>query len=1117
MLITEKTLGDLGGWQAMKSARERVMLGTVENSAREGDVFRGVVREGKRKFAVSLDVQGPTKAECRCSCVDAQARGLVCAHALAVALTELQKGQTPSVMPKPIESKVASPRAVSSKPVRPGKFDVWIPSEKIETAARNGRLPVFLQFQPGGEETDPLSVWLAAQGIDAQTGPLSLEPATLDGFLSALDGHPRVWDGRPGAAVEKRKKITVGEDAAGMLAIHAEFTQPKSVTFSFEASHTPRNGAFLTADQTPSANAPINAADFAHSVEGFLTAVRNTPLLVAGDRWLFQKESLTLAPLSASSPEVTKLIHECLAKTSGGVVRDLRWLASWLDAIEQTVNLETDEALSHLRLVLAEPQFIIELDGSPRQATARVQAQVGPVRHSIRPQQPERENHLYPIQAEGGGLVFYQRNMARESRLRAELEAMGFAARASDDWELRGEREVAEFFASALPRLERKYQVVTTDRWRSAFSGWRRIAPLVKSRGDSSPPASTGSAFGGPSRGWLDMEFSYQSADGFSIPRNEVLRLLRSKQSAVRGKQGQVYVLDSESCDDFESLISESGARLGDNGGLALSADNQHILNDYYVKNQPLARLALPELAEVKRRLGDLVDRLRDYQIEGVRWLIAAAESGRGALLADDMGLGKTLQVLALLRWLKPVSNPVNNLMQSGPVLIICPTSLLGNWEAELQKFAPELRYKINHGIDRQLLEDNNSIFDVILTTYSLLVNDLTEYCKINLAGLVLDEAGYIRNPDTAAAKAACQLRVPVRVALSGTPVENSVRDLWSIMRFVQPGFLGDRKDFEDRYAKPLASAATDPADSGRLLRRLRTRLGPFVLRRTKKEVVRELPDKVEKVIFCELSAQQKEVYRRVLEEGQEEIRQARRRSGAGSARMTMFTVLLRLRQICNDLRLIGDVARLSRVEPSVSQAANSTSGHVFSAENLSQAPPDPALESQATGGKWEALSDIVSDALPGGHKILMFSQFTGMLKLARTWLEEQGIGLSYLDGSTRNRTAEVVAFQTDPARKVFLISLKAGGYGLNLTAADHVVLLEPWWNPAVEAQAIDRAHRIGQASIVTASRLIARGTVEERILKLQATKRQIMASAVEDDPLTLPGLTEDDLAALLD
>ncbi len=1086
MLITEKTLGDLGGWQAMKSARERVMLGTVENSSREGDVFRGVVREGKRKFAVSLAVQGPTKAECRCSCVDAQARGLVCAHALAVALAELQK-----------VSGAASPRdsvvrlvSIPTKPARPGKFDVWIPSEKIDAAARSGRLPVFLQFQPGGAEIDPLTAWLAGQGIDAATGPLSLEPATLDGFFTALRQHPRVWDGRPGTAVEHRKRITVGQDDGPPLTLAVRLQSAPTVAFELT-----RSGGFLPPHETKDG--------------GIKPPLPELTAFTLSDRlWFFDSAQAMLAPLVCATPEVGKLIHECLAKTSGGVVRDLRWLASWLDAVEQVVNLETDEALSHLRLLPAEPQFIIELDGSPRQATARVQAQVGPMRHPIRPQQPEREDHHYPVQAEKGGLVFYQRNTARESRLRAELEGTGFTARAGEEWELRGEREIAEFFASALPRLERKYQVVTTDRWRSAFSGWRRIAPLVKSRGDGRPPESSGSAFGGTPRGWLDMEFSYQSADGFSIPRNEVLRLLRSKQSAVRGKQGQVYVLDSESCDDFESLLTESGARLGDSGGLALSTDNQHILNDYYAKNQSPPQLVLPDMEAVKGRLGDLIGRLRDYQIEGVRWLIAAAESGRGALLADDMGLGKTLQVLALLRWLKPVNKLVNNAVNNRsvhcPVLIICPTSLIGNWEAELQKFTPELNYNTQHGTVRKHIDNNISIYDVILTTYSLLVNDLNKYLQINLAGLILDEASYIRNPDTAAAKAVGQLRVPVRVALSGTPVENGVRDLWSIMRFVQPGFLGDRKDFDERYAKPLASAATDPADAGRILRRLRTRLGPFVLRRTKKEVVRELPDKIEQVILCDLSAQQKEVYRRLLEEGQAEIRDARRRS-AGAGRMTMFTVLLRLRQVCNDLRLLG-VARHSDVETSVLDARATDE--------------DTTSESRATdalGGKWPALADIVDDALGGAHKILIFSQFTGMLRLIRDWLDARSVAHSYLDGSTRDRTAQVAAFQTDPARRVFLISLKAGGYGLNLTAADHVILVEPWWNPAVEAQAIDRAHRIGQASVVTASRLIARGTVEERILKLQTTKRQIMASAVEDDPLMLPGLTDDDLESLLE
>ncbi|MEI6535237.1 MAG: SNF2-related protein, partial [Verrucomicrobiaceae bacterium] len=902
MLITEKTLGDLGGWQAMKSARERVMLGTVENSTREGDVFRGVVREGKRKFAVSLIVQGPTKAECRCSCVDAQARGLVCAHAIAVALATISSSRREEAqISRPNANEItrghqtpkkSEPPHVGCYDVPHGLFDVFIPAQRIEAMSESseqpqgrrimaGRLPVFLQFQPGGTEIDPLTSWLAAQGVEAATGPLSLEPASLDGFFTSLRQHPRVWDGRPGAAAEHRKRITVGQDDGAPITLAVRLPSAPTVEFALA-----RSVGFLPPSDTQNGDSKSPLPD--------LSALS----MPSGKLWLYDRARLCLTTLSDAAPEVGKLIHECLAKTGGGVVRDLRWLATWLDAIEQVVNLETDEALSHLRLMPAEPKFIIELDGSPRQATARVQAQVGPVLHPVRPQQPERENHHYPIQAEDGGLVFYQRNTARESRLRAELEATGFTARAGEDWELRGEREVAEFFASALPRLERKYQVVTSERWRSAFSGWRRVAPLVKSRSDGGPPASTAAAFGGTSRGWLDMEFSYQSADGFSIPRNEVLRLLRSKQSTVRGKQGQVYVLDSESCDDFESLLSESGARLGDGSGLALSADNQHILNDYYANNQLPPQLVLPDLEEVKRHLGDLADRLRDYQIDGVRWLIAAVQAGRGAMLADDMGLGKTLQVLALLRWLKSVNKSVNNSVnknvnnqgEAGPILIICPTSLLGNWEAELQKFTPELIYIIHHGTDRQKIENNITKYNVILTTYSLLVNEISKISQINFAGLVLDEASYIRNPDTAVAKAVCQLRVPVRVALSGTPVENSVRDLWSIMRFVQPGFLGDRKDFEDRYLKPLASSATTPEDNGRLLRRLRTRLGPFVLRRTKKEVVRELPDKVEKVIFCELSDPQKEVYRRILEEGQEEIRQARRRTGAGSARMTMFT-----------------------------------------------------------------------------------------------------------------------------------------------------------------------------------------------------------------------------------
>lgn len=1075
MLITEKILGDIGGWQAMKAARALVGADAVERSERVGESFRGLVREGKRKFAATLAVQGPTKAECRCSCADAQ-RGLVCTHAIAVALAALQPRATPAATASSTQLAPVSP-APASPP--PGCFDVFIPAQRLG-ALRDGRgsLPVFLQFQPGDREPDPVAQWLADHELPVRSGPLSLDGAMLGEFLNALRGHVRVWEGRPGTVAEQRRKITVGEGGERTIELRARLKAPGVAAIEIAVNQ----GAGLAKSRPEMA-------------DGTREVALLEPLVLGGRTWIWQSAALTLSPLPEAAGEIGKLIHDCLEKTNGGAVRDLRWLARNLDALENAMRLETDEALSHLRLVPAEPHFIIDLDGSPRQATARVRVRIDNVVLALSSMDAEPLVEAYPIPARDGSLTFYQRNTDRESRFRLEFERAGFIAAAGGDWSLKGEREVADFFAAVLPGLQRRHEVVFSERWEAAFRGWRRVAPVVRRVGDSRTTEPE------PSRGWLDMEFGYEASDGFRVPRHELLRLLRSGRSTLRGQQGQTYVLDAESCDDFESLLSESGARLGDGNRVALSAESGHVLNEFLAAGQPIAKLVLPDAAEVRKRLGDLAGYLRDYQIEGVRWLIAAAEAGRGALLADDMGLGKTLQVIALLRWLATCEQPGNcEQLQRNAALVVCPTSLIHNWNAEIQRFAPDLHVTILHGIDRVIHASVHRRFNVFLTSYALLSRDLQSHQSAYYQAVVLDEASYIRNPDTAAARAACGLDSPVRVALTGTPVENSVQDLWSLMRFVQPGFLGAQADFAGRYAKPLASAATDPATAGRTASRLRRRLGPFVLRRTKKEVVRELPDKIEKTILCELSGPQKEVYKRLLEEGLAEIRDARRRN-AGAGRMTMFTVLLRLRQACNDLRLLGLNPRNDEV------------GESDVADEGGRTPGNGVPE----GGKWEALADIVDDALGGEHKILIFSQFTGMLRLVRDWLEAREVGHSYLDGATRERGAQVDSFQNDPARRVFLISLKAGGYGLNLTAADHVILVEPWWNPAVEAQAIDRAHRIGQASAVTASRLIARGTVEERILKLQDSKRQLMASAVEDNPLMLPGLTDGDLANLLE
>jgi SNF2 family DNA or RNA helicase len=454
---------------------------------------------------------------------------------------------------------------------------------------------------------------------------------------------------------------------------------------------------------------------------------------------------------------------------------------------------------------------------------------------------------------------------------------------------------------------------------------------------------------------------------------------------------------------------------------------------------------------------------------------------GRGGILADEMGLGKTVQSIALALFLKQRKGA-----QSGPVLVVCPKSLLGNWQAEFERFAPILKLLQVQGSSREKALASINVHDVILTSYQLIIRDIQHYQSIQFGLLLLDEASFIRNPDTDAAKTLRSLKSNGRIALTGTPLENGVRDLWSIFQFALPGYLGNQSSFKERFESPIQSGLDLPAGKSAALR-LQKLTQPFFLRRTKRQVLKDLPEKIEQVLWCAPSAAQTEFYRRILEEGREEIKAARRRSGQGGAKMTMFTVLLRLRQVCCDLRLTG-------VQPEALKGLGQ--------EDLS--------------GKWPALIGQIDSTLESGGKLLVFSQFVQFLRLMRDHLKAEKLDHAYLDGSSQDRSAQVERFQKDPNCRIFLISLKAGGYGLNLTAADNVILADPWWNPAVESQAIDRAHRIGQQKVVNAYRLAIRGTVEERILKLQAQKRGLVEAALNDQAPLMEGLSETDLEDLI-
>jgi superfamily II DNA or RNA helicase len=443
---------------------------------------------------------------------------------------------------------------------------------------------------------------------------------------------------------------------------------------------------------------------------------------------------------------------------------------------------------------------------------------------------------------------------------------------------------------------------------------------------------------------------------------------------------------------------------------------------------------------------------LRGYQAAGVRWLARLRDAGLGAVLADDMGLGKTIQALCVLR---------------GRSLVVSPRSVIHNWAKEIERFRPDLRVSLYHGPSRALGDA-----DVTLTTYATLRNDVATLAEVAWSCVVLDEAQAIKNPDSQVARAAYELRGEFRLSLSGTPIENRLDELWSQLHFANRGLLGGRRDFVDRYERPIL------AGDASVVERLRRRIRPFVLRRLKREVATELPPRTDAILYCELDADERKLY--------DAVRLAARADVVtqlteGASVMAMFEALLRLRQAACHAGLL----------------------------------PGRSAE---TSSKVEALCDALEDAVADGHKALVFSQWTSLLDRVEPQLAARTIAFTRLDGATRDRGAVVEKFQDQAGPPVLLISLKAGGTGLNLTAADHVFLLDPWWNPAVEEQAADRAHRIGQDRPVMVYRLVAKDTVEERVLDLQRRKREIADTALAGaERAGSAGVTREDLLALLD
>ncbi|MGB1037425.1 MAG: DEAD/DEAH box helicase, partial [Bacteroidia bacterium] len=510
----------------------------------------------------------------------------------------------------------------------------------------------------------------------------------------------------------------------------------------------------------------------------------------------------------------------------------------------------------------------------------------------------------------------------------------------------------------------------------------------------------------------------------------------------------------------------------------------KHKSNTFSVKKYQVDILGLIKSKEIKAHLNSLVKirkekpcptfngTLRPYQIDGLSWLMFLFNNRFGGILADDMGLGKTVQTLAFLQLVKQRIKKENS---SVKFLLIAPTSLLYNWSHEAQEFSPDLKCHIHSGTKRQKSADKLEKFDLIITSYGLIRNDSELFQSLDFDVTILDESQNIKNHSTKTTQYINKIESRCRVALTGTPIENSIRDLWSQMNFLNKGLLGSLKDFDEKYARPIEKGQDE-----KKAEELRKKIKPFLLRRTKSEVATELPPITEKIIYCEMTERQAEIYEETKSKYRNNILEVIEEKGLQKSKFNILQGLSKLRQLANHPKLVDS-------------------------------------EYSDASGKHEILLEKIRNAISDGHKVLIFSQFVSYLDIIQRDLEKLHVNLFKLTGSTskEKRATYVSEFQKTTIPSAFLISLKAGGTGLNLTSADYVFIVDPWWNPAAEAQARDRTHRIGQIQNVFSYKFITRESIEEKIISLQQKKKGYSKDIIMSENNILKNLDTNELEFL--
>ena len=1046
--LTEALLAKAAGWDAVKHARAYLEQGQVVSSYWAPPLLRGVVQAGDNSFRASLVIHNDIDIENLCNCREAREWGKICAHVVAVGLHWLKahKPETaPAARPAPALPARKTPALRREAGGEPAELFIILPPNFDQALAR-GKVMLVLEAKWGGGRC-----------------PLNALPKGRAFAFSPADN----------AVIERLEIFTNGETPALLQMETKDFATLIPLLVDHENVTLGKSSA-VKITRTP-LKLPLRA-----TLEGngeIVLSLKEKPaaLVLAGD-WVWQNNSLQPLGLPADLKEI---FRAPVRVTRAQVPQFLgqQWPRLAADGLAANFKLED------FTLEPQAPRFLLALKGGLTQLSALLQCAYGSRIMTVGVTASD-ENIWLPDP--DVATRYSTRDFVAERAALGRLQCSGFSSPdASGKLQLAGQNSVLNFLAREFPKLQREWSVTLDEQLENrTLKNLERVEPQFQI-------TSSGVQ-------WFELGVVFAAGGGETFSAADIQRLVLSGQNHTRLKNGKMAVIDTGAVEELQEVLLDcapqqnaAGYRINNTQAGFLEATlRQHAdwkvqapaaWRDRAAKQSGEARLECPPL-------GDLENVLRPYQKQGVAWLHFLRANGFGGILADEMGLGKTLQTLAFFKTLRSAECGVRSNLPTAPAaiphsalrtphLIVCPTSLVFNWVAEVKKFTPELKILALHGPDRHARFDEIAASDIVVTSYALIRRDAEKYCGLEFDTVALDEAQHIKNRQTQNAQAVKAVRAKHRIVLTGTPLENSVLDLWSIFDFLMPGYLGTAKDFRERYELPIAKEKNAEAQA-RLARRLR----PFMLRRLKKEVAADLPAKIEQVSFCDLTPDQRGVYQQVIEASRKEVLAAVGAQGLAKSRMVVLTALLRLRQVCCDLRLL----KLDNVNP-----ANAS-------------------------GKLDLFGELLEEVIDGGHRVLVFSQFVGMLALLKERLTAEKIEFCYLDGSTTDRGAVVEQFQKNDAIPVFLISLKAGGVGLNLTGADTVIHFDPWWNPAVEDQATDRAHRIGQTKVVTSYKLITRDTVEEKILTLQNRKREIIQATIGGEEAFAAALNWEEIQELL-